>query len=578
MVHASGSPEPGDPVSLTGVVPAQPFRLMRYYLLATLVAFAAVAGTLYLLQRFEEAFFESVQRGQETFLAQAQADLLRRSEESARGNLMLVHEAGHLNLTRLMAKMLWSTDVAPFVAGAKAIAVDHCRAIAFRSDPGGNGQPTPRRACFAEVGRRIMALPGFEALDAKAYAAMRASTVFRIKVWDLRGITVYSSEHRQIGENGVDNAGWKAAINGQPASELIHRDRFSAFEGVVEDRDLISTYVPMQAVGGDEVVGVVQIISDVTPFLNQIAAASKEFVDITKSNEAAIRRTAHSNLRLLSSSSKRQLAIISGLLGLLFASTLLIVRIGQRIIDRRSIEQADAMLREQQRHREKMAALAAIAANLAHEVGNPLAIILGLAGELGDGRERKTEDVTVAARLVAEQVARVATMTRQIADFATLRSELPESIDVNLTVRAVCQFLSFDDRFGGTPIEFVPGHDLPGSTLIPDHLNELVMNVLLACVEGGPARRLWVRIRVETALRDQSVEIKVVRDCLPDALAPSQPPGLPGPRLAALRRRALNIGGELSWTESTITISLRPTASDLDYAPTNGPDRVAAKT
>ena len=545
-------------------VQAGGFRLVRYFTITTLVAFAAVALALYFLQRMEGAFFEQVQREHGAYLAQAQTRLVRQNEEAARRSLLAEHEASHVNLTQLVANMLWKTDFAPFVAEARRVPIDQCRATP--SDGGAYGVPpspsNARRTCFAEVGRRIMALPGFKALDAKAYAAMRASTVFKIKVFDLRGITVYSSEHGQIGEDAIDNQGWRSAAGGKPASELTRRDKFSAFERVVENRDLISTYVPLRAGGRDEVVGVFEIYADVTPFLAQINAASQKFAEVAATNEATVAQIARSNQDKVNASSDRFLAIVGGLLALLYAASLVIVRIGQRIIDKQTLAHEQSVRREQHWHREKMAALATMAANVSHEVGNPLAIISGLAQELVE-REARGEPVAEPAKQILEQTSRIARMSRQIADFATARSEAPEWVDVNSAVKAVCDFLGFDRRFHATPIEFRPGPQLPAREVVPDHLNEVMMNLLQACVERAPECAPCAWVRVETEARGDSVAIRVAWDA-----APAGSPGFAPPRLEPVHRRVVEMGGLLSVASATVEITLPPPRSAAVGAPT----------
>ena len=532
------------------------FRLTRYFTITTLVAFTLVALALYVLQRMEETFFAQVQREQGVFLAQAQAQLARQHEEAARSSLLAVHEASHVNLTQLVSNMLWESDFAPLVAGAQRLAIDHCRALPVASAVTGASAspPTARRACFTDVGRRILALHGFAALDAKAYAAMRDSTVFKIKVFDLRGITVYSSERGQIGEDASQNQGWRSAAGGRAASELTHRDNFSAFERVVENRDLISTYVPVRARGRGEVVGVFEIYTDVTPFLGQIKAASMKFSELTAANEARVAQAARSNAAKVESSSDRFLAIVGGLLALLYAASLLIVRIGQRIIDKQAVAQKQSVRREQLWHREKMAALATMAANVSHEVGNPLAIISSLAQGMAE-READGAAVPGTSRLLLEQTSRMARMTRQIADFATARSEAPEWVDVNAMVKAVCDFLAFDLRFRSTPIEFRPGDRLPARELVPDHLNEVMMTLLQACVEGGGARGPWSRILVQTLARGECVVIRLA--C---SAATAGVPAIAPERLESARRRVAEMAGRLSVAGAAVEIELPPSA------------------
>lgn len=100
----------------------------------------------------------------------------------------------------------------------------------------------------------------------------RTTDVLKVKIYDLDGTTVYSSDTAQIGENKSRNQGFLASARGQVASELTHRGSFGAFDGELYQRDLVSTYVPVRI--GDRIVAVLEIYSDRTAsiaFLERIA-------------------------------------------------------------------------------------------------------------------------------------------------------------------------------------------------------------------------------------------------------------------------------------------------------------------
>ncbi len=103
-------------------------------------------------------------------------------------------------------------------------------------------------------------------LHADVLAQMHGTEVVKAKVYDRAGITVYSSDPRQIGEDKSANEGFRRALAGEAASELTHRDTFDAFEGALSDRDVISSYVPIRGEDGT-VEGVFELYQDVTPFL-----------------------------------------------------------------------------------------------------------------------------------------------------------------------------------------------------------------------------------------------------------------------------------------------------------------------
>lgn len=99
-------------------------------------------------------------------------------------------------------------------------------------------------------------------------------SVVKVKIYDPNGRTIFSTEAAQIGQDKSTNAGFLAARAGGVASELTHRDSFSAFEGMIEDRDVLSSYVPIIGAGG-QVEGVFEIYDDVTVLLADITSSQR---------------------------------------------------------------------------------------------------------------------------------------------------------------------------------------------------------------------------------------------------------------------------------------------------------------
>jgi diguanylate cyclase (GGDEF)-like protein/PAS domain S-box-containing protein len=121
----------------------------------------------------------------------------------------------------------------------------------------------------AEANKDPGSRPEIAALQREVVALMKDTPAVKIKIYNPGGITVFSSDFTQIGETKLDNAGFAAAVLGQVASELSHRDTFSAFEQVIEDRDVLSSYIPFRGNDG-RIAGVFEVYSDVTPFLGKV--------------------------------------------------------------------------------------------------------------------------------------------------------------------------------------------------------------------------------------------------------------------------------------------------------------------
>jgi two-component system, NtrC family, sensor kinase len=535
------------------------FRLVRFFTLASLGMFGLVALTLAYFEHQQGGFIKHVEEQQGSFFGEVQQSFAKQQEEAARRDLLTIHEAGNVNLTRLFANALWERDFAPFVAQVQAIDVEACRAIPdVTDDKGKPAAPPEKKACFADVGKRIMALPSFKAIDAKVFDSMKKSTVFKIKVFDLRGITVYSSEHAQIGEDKSFNAGWRsAAFDGVPKSELTHRGKFSAFEGVVENRDLIGSYLPVLQPGGSKIVGVFEVYSDVTPFLKQIQQTSAQIQRTAEENQNKVAQAALENEHKIDGISTRQLATVALLLALLFVALLLIVRRAERIIQQQEKEREHA--HQQLAQSEKMASLGQMVAGVAHQLNTPLAFSQNNVLMVKDALQNMELPMKVASRMstilkdvegdrvtlkIAQLKANIAKLDDGDVDVSMLQAMLADVLDgIDQMSELVVNLRDFTrlDRASTANadlnkslhtvayiaktvipknVELVEAYgDLPEIECNPSQLNQVFLNLInnAAHAIDGPGR---ITVRTEAAGGSVRVHVEDTGRGIPDNVLP----------------------------------------------------------
>jgi signal transduction histidine kinase len=171
--------------------------------------------------------------------------------------------------------------------------------------------------------------------------------------------------------------------------------------------------------------------------------------------------------------------------------------------------------RQQQFHKEKMAAVGNLAAAVAHEINNPLSAIVGIAECIEDQRslrECQRNGGTCQPELILEQARRVMAITRQISEFSVPQSPEPELVDLNGLVRSTCSFVSFDRRFRSIAMEQRLDAGLPAVFAVADQLVQVLMNLLINAADAiQDAQRGDGRIDIETAAQDGEIRI-VVRD------------------------------------------------------------------
>ena len=116
----------------------------------------------------------------------------------------------------------------------------------------------------------LRAAPAVAEIDKVVVDMFRGTDIMKAKLYNLDGVTVYSSQHSQIGGDKSDNPGFIAASNGGVRSNLTWRNEFHSFEKVAMDRDVVSSYLPLHDTRTREVIAVVELYSDVTDLVDSI--------------------------------------------------------------------------------------------------------------------------------------------------------------------------------------------------------------------------------------------------------------------------------------------------------------------
>ncbi len=162
---------------------------------------------------------------------------------------LMEHETrGNIALTRVFANTIWPNHAA-YVKDASA---------------------TPK----SELPQR----PEIVRLREDVLRQMNGLNVVKVKIYNLDGLTAFSTDPKQIGEDKSANAGFLQAKAGEPASEITFRNRFDAFEQEIVDRNLVSSYVPIRKSESSPVEGVMEVYSDVTEFVARLERTQWEIV------------------------------------------------------------------------------------------------------------------------------------------------------------------------------------------------------------------------------------------------------------------------------------------------------------
>lgn len=239
-------------------------------------------------------------------------------------------------------------------------------------------------------------------------------------------------------------------------------------------------------------------------------------------------------------------------------------------------DQSERLRREQSDHRtQSLTELGATIASIAHELNNPLAAVAAYAELLGETRG-VTGQIADDVQTIAHEARRAAGIARQLLNLVR-RGERPrQTASLNQVVQRALKAKAASFAAHGIQVGFAPDAALPPVSVVPEEVEQVLVNLLTNAEQAMHAAHGRGHLRVATRSAGDAVEVAIADDGpgiapehlsrLFDAFFTTKAVGVgTGLGLSIARRIARDHGGDLlaaSTPGSGATFTLRlPTAA-----------------
>ena len=308
--------------------------------------------------------------------------------------------------------------------------------------------------------------------------------IIRFKVYNPKGIVIWSDDKRLVGKSFIDNPELQRALRGEVVADMSSLNKQ---ENIFEQKSLseaVEVYVPIYSEGRRELLGVFETYR----------RPDTIFLAVREARAVVL------------------LGAVGGGL-LLYVSLFAIVRQAARKID----EQQENLLRIQSElvASQRMAAVGEMAAAVAHGIGNPLSSIRAAAqvamldtagGEGSKNNPKMTENL----QDIVQQVDRMQGRMQALLNFAKPLEPRPAAIEINSLVRDVVDALRarFSDAQVTTNLDL--DANLPSVTSDVNHLEQALMGLITNALEATPSGGVvTVRTRSNSGGDGKTVQISI---------------------------------------------------------------------
>ena len=166
-----------------------------------------------------------------------------------------------------------------------------------------------------------------------------------------------------------------------------------------------------------------------------------------------------------------------------------VLTIARDVTEKRRAARTLAQQQESLHQREKLAALGALLAGVAHELNNPLSVVVARSVLLEENGEPTTRHAATKIRTAAERCARIVRTFLSMA-----RQHPPErvSVAINDVVDSALEITAYAVRTSGIEIKLALSDAVPDVAADPDQLHQVILNLI---VNAQQAMQDWQGLR-----------------------------------------------------------------------------------
>lgn len=178
-----------------------------------------------------------------------------------------------------------------------------------------------------------------------------------------------------------------------------------------------------------------------------------------------------------------------------------------------SLESTNQKLKQAQEElirTEKLASIGRFASGIAHEIGNPLGVILGYNSILEQGGIGPEESKDYLNR-IKKEIGRINRIVRELLDFARPSKFEVRAIEVNKVIESTLSLVSYQKKIKNIETQLILSPDLPAIQGDESQLSQVFMNVILNGIDAMPEGGI-LNIQTEEQVVDQVPQVYLPGD------------------------------------------------------------------